>query len=88
MTKALTSVARLQLVETDGCVDAPVASIIPPSATRRLVGFDGDTPRRAAVRPATIRHLLTHRRARLPLHQRQPLRYHVTGLPTPFDGKP
>jgi len=92
MTKALTSVAALQLVETGRlALDAPVASVIPAFGDAQvLVGFDGDTPRlRPPVRPATIRHLLTHTAGHGYLFINANLHryHHVTGLPTPFDGK-
>ena len=63
LTKALTSVAALQLVEAGKLkLDAPVASIVPAFGDSQvLVGFDGDTPRlRPPTRAATIRQLLTH----------------------------
>src|SRR5262245_26625005 len=92
MTKALTSVAALQLVEAGKlALDAPVASIVPAFGEAQvLVGFDGKTPRlRPPARAATIRHLLTHTAGHgyhfinADLH-----RYHaVTGLPGPFDGR-
>src|SRR5690242_16249747 len=46
MTKALTSVAALQLVEAGTiALDAPVASIVPAFGEAKvLTGFDGDTP--------------------------------------------
>ncbi|HEV7733689.1 MAG TPA: serine hydrolase domain-containing protein [Candidatus Binatia bacterium] len=91
MTKALTSVAALQLVEAGKiALDAPVASVIPAFGEAQvLVGFDGDTPRlRPPARAATIRHLLTHTAGHGYLFTNPDLhRYHrVTGLPTPFDG--
>lgn len=63
MTKAVTSVAAMQLVEQGKIqLDQPVASIIPAFGELQvLVGFYGDTPAlRPPVRQATIRHLLTH----------------------------
>lgn len=63
MTKAVTSVAAMQLVEQGKIqLDQPVASIIPAFAELQvLVGFYGDTPAlRPPSRQATIRHLLTH----------------------------
>jgi methyl acetate hydrolase len=91
MTKALTSVAALQLVDAGTlALDAPVSSIIPAFGEAQvLVGFDGDTPRlRPPARPATIRQLLTHTAGHGYLFTNPELhRYHrVTGLPTPFDG--
>jgi CubicO group peptidase (beta-lactamase class C family) len=92
MTKALTSLAALQLVEAGKlALDAPVASIIPAFGEAQvLVGFDGDTPRlRPPARAATIRHLLTHTAGHGYLFINADLhRYHrVTGLPTAFDGR-
>ena len=63
MTKAVTSVAAMQLVEQGKLqLDQPVASVIPAFGELQvLVGFYGDNP---ALRPpasqATICHLLTH----------------------------
>ncbi len=63
MTKALTSVSALQLIEQGALeLEQPVADILPAFAELRVLeGFDGETPR---LRPpsgrATIRHLLTH----------------------------
>jgi len=92
MTKALTSVAALQLIEAGKiALDAPVASIVPAFGEAKvLVGFDGDTPRlRPPARAATIRHLLTHTSGHGYLFVNADLqRYHaVTGLPTVFDGR-
>lgn len=63
LTKALVSVAALQLVEQGSLrLDAEVASVLPAFGELQVLdGFDGDTPRlRAPARPATIRQLLTH----------------------------
>src|SRR5260221_7680160 len=64
MTKMVTAVAALQLVEQGRlALDAPVPDIDPAlSAPRVLEGFDaGGAPRlRPARRPITLRHLLTH----------------------------
>ena len=64
MTKALTSVAAMQLVERGALqLDAPVAALLPAlGRVQVLDGFDADgRPRlRAAKRPITLRHLLTH----------------------------
>ncbi|GAA1224416.1 serine hydrolase domain-containing protein [Pseudonocardia alaniniphila] len=63
MTKMVTTVAALQLVE-QGKIDlaAPVDEYLPEFAERQvLVGFDGDTPRmRPAASQATVKHLITH----------------------------
>jgi CubicO group peptidase (beta-lactamase class C family) len=64
MTKAITSVAAMQLVEQGKlALDAPVPDIDPAlGAPRVLEGFDAaGAPRlRPATRPITLRHLLTH----------------------------
>jgi methyl acetate hydrolase len=63
MTKALTSVAALQLVEQGRlALDQTVASVIPAFGKLQLLeGFDGDEPRlRDLSRQPTIQHLLTH----------------------------
>lgn len=63
MTKAVTSVAAMQLIEQGKIqLDQPVASIIPAFGELQvLVGFDGETPSfRPPIRQATVRHLLTH----------------------------
>jgi methyl acetate hydrolase len=64
MTKALVSVAAMQLVE-DGrlTLDAPIGEVLPALADPQvLTGFDdaGQPTLRPAVRPITLRHLLTH----------------------------
>ncbi len=63
MTKAIVSVAALQLVEAGALeLEQPVADVLPEFGELQvLAGFDGDTPRlRPPSRQATIRHLLTH----------------------------
>jgi methyl acetate hydrolase len=64
MTKAVTSVAAMQLVEQGALrLDEPVSERLPElAATQVLDGFDPDgAPRlRAPRRPITLRHLLTH----------------------------
>ncbi|HEY3189783.1 MAG TPA: serine hydrolase domain-containing protein [Solirubrobacteraceae bacterium] len=63
MTKAVTSVAALQLLEQGRLeLDQPVESILPEFGELQVLeGFDGDTPRlRPPATPATIRHLMTH----------------------------
>src|SRR5271166_4221472 len=64
MTKAITGVAAMQLVEQGRLsLDQPAAELV-PGMDRPLVleGFDADgEPRlRPAARPVTLRHLLTH----------------------------
>jgi CubicO group peptidase (beta-lactamase class C family) len=64
MTKAVTSVAAMQLVERGKlALDEPLGGLLPElAALQVLEGFGaGGTPRlRAARRPVTLRHLLTH----------------------------
>lgn len=63
MTKPITSVAALMLVEEGRLrLDDPVAHYLPAFASlRRVTGGDVDDPQLATVtRPLTIRHLLTH----------------------------
>jgi methyl acetate hydrolase len=64
MTKAITSVAAMQLVERGKLtLDTDMASILPELADRQvLAGFDaaGAPKLRPARRPITLRHLLTH----------------------------
>ena len=64
MTKAVTSVAAMQLVEQGRLsLDAPIAGTLPElAAPRVLTGFDeaGAPITRPARTPITLRHLLTH----------------------------
>lgn len=64
MTKAITSVAALQLVEQGKLhLDQPLGELLPGLATPQILdGFDaGGAPRlRPANRAITLRHLLTH----------------------------
>ncbi len=64
MTKAITSVAAMQLVERGKlALDAPIADVLPDLADRPVLeGFDaaGKPRLRPAKRPITLRHLLTH----------------------------
>lgn len=64
MTKAITSVAAMQLVEQGRLtLDAPLGDLMPDLASPRVLeGFDAEgAPRlRPARRPITLRHLLTH----------------------------
>ncbi len=64
MTKAVTSVAAMQLVEKDKLsLDAPLGDLLPDLANPRVItGFatDGSLETRPAARPITLRHLLTH----------------------------
>ena len=64
MTKAITSTAALQLVEEGKLtLDRPIADVLPElAAPQVLEGFDaaGEPKLRAAARPITLRHLITH----------------------------
>jgi len=63
MTKAITTVGALQLIEAGRLgLDQEVASILPEFAELPVLeGFDGDAPRlRPQASAATVRHLLTH----------------------------
>jgi CubicO group peptidase (beta-lactamase class C family) len=64
MTKAVTSVAAMQLVEQGKlALDAPIGGVLPELADPYvLAGFDaaGKPRLRPAKRPITLRHLLTH----------------------------
>jgi methyl acetate hydrolase len=64
MTKALVSVAALQLVERGVMsLDAPLGDLLPALADPQVIdGFDADgaVQLRPAKRPITLRHLLTH----------------------------
>lgn len=64
MTKAVVAVAAMQLVERGRlALDAPVGTLLPElAAPEVLTGFadDGTPVTRPALRPVTLRHLLTH----------------------------
>ncbi len=64
MTKAITSVCALQLVEQGRLtLDAPIGGVLPQLADPQvLTGFDaaGAPQLRPATRAITLRHLLTH----------------------------
>jgi CubicO group peptidase (beta-lactamase class C family) len=64
MTKGLTSVAAMRLVERGALrLDAPIGEMVPELASPQVLeGFDAaGAPRlRPASRPLTLRHLLTH----------------------------
>jgi methyl acetate hydrolase len=64
MTKAVTSVAAMQLVEQGRLLlDQPIGNVLPElAAPQVLEGFDdsGASRLRPAKRPITLRHLLTH----------------------------
>jgi methyl acetate hydrolase len=64
MTKAVVSVAAMQLVEQGRLtLDGPIGEVLPGLADCQVItGFaeDGTVQTRAAARPITLRHLLTH----------------------------
>src|SRR3954454_9498627 len=63
MTKAMTSVAALQVIERgELALEQPVADVIPSFRdVEVLEGFDGGEPSlRPPERPVLIRHLMTH----------------------------
>ncbi|MGB7408312.1 MAG: serine hydrolase domain-containing protein [Pontixanthobacter sp.] len=64
MTKAVASVAAMQLVERGQLtLDGPIGDVLPALADAQVLeGFDdaGQPQLRAAARPITLRHLLTH----------------------------
>lgn len=91
MTKALTSVAALQLVDEGRLeLEQPVASVLPAYGELQVLdGFDGDAPRlRPPARQATIRQLLTHTAGQGYFFLNAELkRYHeLTGLDTVLAG--
>jgi methyl acetate hydrolase len=91
MTKALTSIAALQLVEQGRLgLEDTVSSILPAwKSLPVLDGWDGDTPRLREPRTqATIRHLLTHTAGHGYVFLNPDLiKYHqVTGTPDVFSG--
>ncbi len=91
MTKAVVSVAALQLIERGELeLEQPVAEILPAFGELPILdGFDGDVPRvRPATRPVTLRHLFTHTSGcGYWFDNPDVLRYHqVTGVPDPLSG--
>ena len=91
MTKALVTVAALQLVEQGRVgLDDPVASVLPAwDALRVLDGFDGDQPvLRAPASAATIRQLMCHTAGHGYMFFNADLvRYHeLAGVPTVLSG--
>jgi len=92
MTKAIASVAALQLIER-GLVEleAPVSSVLPAFGELQVLdGFDDETPRlRAPAGQATVRQLLTHTSGLgYWFNNADLLRYHeLEGLPDPISGR-
>jgi methyl acetate hydrolase len=91
MTKAVVSVAALQLIERGELeLEQPVADLLPAFGELAILdGFDVDVPRlRPATRPVTLRHLLTHTSGcGYWFDNPDVLRYHrVTGVPDPLSG--
>src|ERR1051326_9134708 len=64
MTKAITTAAGMQLVEQGKLsLDDPIARLLPDLASPQVLdGFDakGEPKLRAAKKPITLRHLMTH----------------------------
>ncbi len=87
MTKPITSVAALQLIEQGRLeLEQTVVSVLPGFGELKVLeGFDGEQPRlRQPRQPATIRHLLTHTSGLAYWFGNRDLaRYHdLTGTPT------
>ncbi len=92
LTKAITGVAALQLIEQGRlALDQPVASVLPAFGNLQVLdGFDGDTPRlRAPASQATIGQLLTHTSGLgYWFTSAELLRYHqLEAIPDPLTGR-
>jgi methyl acetate hydrolase len=92
MTKAIVSVAALQLIEQGSLdLEQTVEDVVPAFGELQVLeGFDGDEPRlRPPARQAMIRHLLTHTSGLgYWFANADVLRYHqITGIPDPTAGR-
>jgi methyl acetate hydrolase len=92
MTKAMTSVAALQLIERgELSLEQPVREVLPAFGELQVLeGFDGDVPRlRPPAQPPLIRHLLTHTSgsAYWFIDERLARWHEVTGTPNPLSGR-
>jgi methyl acetate hydrolase len=89
MTKALTSVGALQLVEQGRLsLDSDIGAVLPDLANPQVLtgfGADGQPQLRPAARPITLRHLLTHTAGLgyFFLHPEVLQYYAATGMPAP-----
>jgi len=92
MTKAMTSVAALQLVERGELrLDWAVSEVLPEFAELQVLeGWDGDRPRlRPPAQPVTLTHLLTHTSGHGYWFNSEEIQrfYAATGAPDPLSGR-